>query len=258
MKSIAGKISLILIIVILANIFLSCFSIIAIQDKEGAAKVIPLIFTIPLDIITLPIQLIGFIIILLAHLPDTALLQNYLASVEDDQLMEIYFLLNRIYSNFSETEIISIMQNLKSIPGAEYNFVMEKFRSLSEEKIESLIRVYNSIPEKEIISSIKKINSLSESERLFLLKTFCSLSEEEIDLLIVELHKLSETEYTFEEHANNFPPTIIEQNKIFVLGDNRYNSGDSRYIGQLHKDFVVGKALFIYSSKNLKRIGKIL
>lgn len=62
----------------------------------------------------------------------------------------------------------------------------------------------------------------------------------------------------FNEETFGFPLTKIEQNKIFVLADNRYNGNDSRYIGQIHRDFVLGKALYIYNSNNYNRIGKIL
>jgi len=85
------------------------------------------------------------------------------------------------------------------------------------------------------------------------------------NILINEPYKYLNTNYLnpvfsdyISQEAFNFPLTTIEKDKIFVLGDNRYNSRDSRFIGQIHKDFVVGKALYIYYSKDMKRIGKIL
>jgi signal peptidase I len=42
---------------------------------------------------------------------------------------------------------------------------------------------------------------------------------------------------------------IIEKDKVFLLGDNRYNSRDSRYIGQIPKENIIGKVLFQYFSE---------
>lgn len=39
-------------------------------------------------------------------------------------------------------------------------------------------------------------------------------------------------------------PIVVEKNKIFVMGDNRNNSTDSRMIGQVPEDEIVGGAVF--------------
>jgi signal peptidase I len=44
--------------------------------------------------------------------------------------------------------------------------------------------------------------------------------------------------------TNNLPPTKIPEGKIFVMGDNRTNSTDSRVFGPIDKDLVIGKASF--------------
>ncbi|MBU1298298.1 MAG: signal peptidase I [Bacteroidetes bacterium] len=41
---------------------------------------------------------------------------------------------------------------------------------------------------------------------------------------------------------------VIEQDYLFVLGDNRDNSSDSRYWGFLSEDNLIGKAVIIYWS----------
>jgi signal peptidase I len=56
----------------------------------------------------------------------------------------------------------------------------------------------------------------------------------------------------------DLPETTIRKNNIFFLGDNRYNSSDSRFKGQLSKDLVIGKVLYIYLSKDKMKIGKKL
>ena len=39
-------------------------------------------------------------------------------------------------------------------------------------------------------------------------------------------------------------PITVEKGKIFVMGDNRNNSKDSREIGQVPKSEIIGHALF--------------
>jgi len=43
--------------------------------------------------------------------------------------------------------------------------------------------------------------------------------------------------------GNNFP---VETNHYFAMGDNTFNSSDSRYWGSFPSDRVVGKSFFVY------------
>jgi signal peptidase I len=56
---------------------------------------------------------------------------------------------------------------------------------------------------------------------------------------------------------DNFGPLKIPAGHCFVLGDNRDNSYDGRYWGALPLANVKGKALYIYWTKDKKRIGTI-
>lgn len=67
------------------------------------------------------------------------------------------------------------------------------------------------------------------------------------------------------KHNKTFGPYLVPEGKIFMIGDNRYNSADSRYWGPLDIELIKGKALFIYWSwdaekfrPRLNRIGDLI
>jgi len=48
------------------------------------------------------------------------------------------------------------------------------------------------------------------------------------------------------QNRDEYGPVTVEAGHYFVLGDNRDNSYDSRFWGQLDRKFLLGKAEFIY------------
>jgi signal peptidase I len=55
--------------------------------------------------------------------------------------------------------------------------------------------------------------------------------------------------------GKKFGPVTVPNGKLFVLGDNRDNSFDSRHFGFVDRAALKGKALYIYWAKDKKRIG---
>lgn len=55
-------------------------------------------------------------------------------------------------------------------------------------------------------------------------------------------------EYTAHDVRDAYGPVVVPPDAYFVMGDNRDNSQDSRYWGFLPRDYVKGRALFIYWS----------
>lgn len=54
---------------------------------------------------------------------------------------------------------------------------------------------------------------------------------------------------------DTFGPVVVPKDSLFVLGDNRNNSQDSRYWGFVKVGKVKGKALYLYWAKDKSRIG---
>jgi len=64
------------------------------------------------------------------------------------------------------------------------------------------------------------------------------------------------------DYRDNYGPYVVPAGEMFMMGDNRDNSHDSRYWGTLDMDLVKGRAMFLYWSwdgeKNWPRWNRIL
>ena len=65
-------------------------------------------------------------------------------------------------------------------------------------------------------------------------------------------------------YGDDFAPVVVPPGHLFVLGDNRDNSADSRYpvadygVGMVPLSSVIGQAKFIFWSRDRDRIGRTL
>jgi hypothetical protein len=168
MKKIAGKIAMILILVMLANSFAGCtFMLPTIFAKSSLGELGYGILGFIIDFLIL-----GLIIVSgRAEAPNETGI--YLANAEDNPFTE--------YNSFYE--------KLNSLPEKERNSFMEKLNSLPEAKLASLVRLIAFLPKTEITSSNERINALTDKEFAYVVKKFTTLSEAELDMVIDDLHK---------------------------------------------------------------------
>jgi signal peptidase I len=102
---------------------------------------------------------------------------------------------------------------------------------------------------------IKRVMGL-ESEKVEIINNKIYINDTLIDDPWGYYKSSGETKYLRE--FENFGPAVIPENSLFVLGDNRHNSLDSRLFGFVHLSKVKGKALYIYWAKDKSRIGTSL
>ena len=87
----------------------------------------------------------------------------------------------------------------------------------------------------------------SDTLRVFMEEKFAkkrNLNSKKIKLPKEKIDEFIKEQYGEKWNSHFFGPIIIPPDKYFVLGDNRDNAMDSRYIGLIDKKDILGRAIF--------------
>jgi len=145
-------IAVILVMVLAAGSFTGCFTYYLITAGGSAAEL--LIFTIPLDIVTLPFQLIYLIVTQVQEAQRN----------KRGKLMDGVDTFSHTAKSLPKAEIDLLSQRFNSLPEAEIASYTETVNSFSETEINAYVTAFNGLSEEEIISSIKALNSMPEEK----------------------------------------------------------------------------------------------
>jgi len=166
MKKISGKIAMILILVLLAGMFTSCFTAWAIDvvvNRRPEAIIAILLFPLwpALDIILWPFELAWW-------------LQGGGRGVYEDDGAFITALIDSL----PETERASALEKVNSVPEGQFAAMVKVMRALSE------------LPQADRVLLIESIRSLPEEEQAFLRETANSLTDVDIAALADEFSSI--------------------------------------------------------------------
>jgi len=158
MKKAAGKIAMLLVILIFANSLTGCFTIWAVDKGINELEFMLYFFPFPtlpiLDVISSPIQLI----ILFAEISKYQELKNKAKSM--DQIDT--FSANTGF--IPDKELFSLTNKFKSLPKPKIAAFTNTVNTLSETEIAAIITAFNNLSAEEITSSIETINSMPEEK----------------------------------------------------------------------------------------------
>jgi signal peptidase I len=76
--------------------------------------------------------------------------------------------------------------------------------------------------------------------------------------LLINQEIMHEPYVSNREYFEAVDPTTVPLGSYYTMGDNRSNSIDSRYLGALSSEEIIGKVLYCYFSDDAARIGKQL
>lgn len=119
---------------------------------------------------------------------------------------------------------------------------------------------YPPFENKEKISLLDKtLMKLSLSSKDAYIKRVIGLPNETLEIkdgtVFIDGKMLDESKYIKEQSFYNYGPIKLNDNELFMMGDNRNNSADSRVWGALPKENIIGHALLTYWPLN--RIGSL-
>ena len=155
MKRIAGKIAMILVLVMLAGSFTGCFTMYAFKEwDETMLLVFPLPLFPALDIVTAPIQLA----ILIVEIAQSQEMKS--KAMEMDNIDTFSSDLN--INSIPEADWFSLTEKINSLPEAEISAFSKTVDSLSKTEISAITRAFNNLSEAEILSSMETLNSMPD------------------------------------------------------------------------------------------------
>ncbi|MDR0322189.1 MAG: hypothetical protein LBI28_11855 [Treponema sp.] len=165
MKKIAGKIAMILILVMLANSFSGC-TLAYFWFGDLSTPIGESMFALCLII---DACVIGWVLIkefLLSRDTSPGLKIDKLSSMEISSLPETEETLDSLPS----AELIALTHKISSLPETELNSLLETASSFSETERAVFTETFNSLSQTERASSIERLNSLPEAELVSLMK----------------------------------------------------------------------------------------
>jgi hypothetical protein len=192
MRKIAGKIAMFLILVMLASMFTSCFTVWCIEliTSGNQYVVLAAIFLLPccfvLDLITWPVQLLMKLGIGTGTEEEEAVLTEG----------ELAFLTEKTAS-LPEADSAFLMALVASLPETERASALEQISSVPEQRFASTVKVMRALyvlPQSDRLFLVETIRSLPEKEQVFLTETANSLTEDEIAALADDISSIPLTE----------------------------------------------------------------
>lgn len=108
----------------------------------------------------------------------------------------------------------------------------------------------------ELIDDIVTVNGEASKTTFIKDTTIYNFPTEEIseELPNGHNHLIYRFKQTFDSTKTNIKNIVVPPNSYYLLGDNRDNSADSRFIGFVNKDEILGRIAYSYWSKTTKRI----
>jgi len=165
MKKIAGKIAMILVLVILANSFTIFTSCKEIAIGAGAIGLLLLIAWLGgAKIGYTPVD--NEVRMAIADQNEKTPFMEALDSIPEAEITALTEKINTL----PKEELVSLSTTINSLPDAERNYLAKVSNSLSKTEIAALVKEFNSTPEMEIASSIKRINSMPEKKLISILQ----------------------------------------------------------------------------------------
>ena len=131
----------------------------------------------------------------------------------------------------------------KSIYGIKIPFTETKlFEFKKPQRGDVIVFVFPLDPSKDFV---KRVIGM-EGEKVEIIDSRIYINDKQIADPWGHFAKIGSAAYR--QSVENFGPVIVPEKSLFVLGDNRNNSEDSRFWGFLRTNAVLGKAFVIYFS----------